>query len=73
MSEEKKPEKSDEWEIELTDDEINNYGQKLADWGNEEELTPEKLTVVLRVISDILADDLGIHVIASRDLGEDLH
>ena len=73
MAEQKPDQKPDEWEIELTDDEINKYGQKLADWGNEEEMTPERLAVVLRVISDILAEDLGIHVIASRDLGEELH
>jgi hypothetical protein len=63
----------EEWEVELTDEEINEYGQKLADWGNEEEMTPEKLAVVLRVISDLISEDLGIHFIAQRDTGEDLH
>ena len=62
-----------EWDVELSEDEINDYGQKLADWGNDEELTPEKLCIVLRVISDIIAEDMGFHFIASRDTGEDLH
>jgi hypothetical protein len=70
MDDKKKPEN---WEIDVSDEEINKYGQKLADWGTEEGLTPERLCVLLRVVSDAIAEDLGIQFLAVREIEEDLH